>query len=187
MRKLINLITNDLNQNDYHFNKFSSNQIGILYILPVDIIPEDCLSCDGYILKINDYNKLYSVIGNKFNTGEEANDEFRIPDYNITEKFLQPSTNVGIKRNAGLPAHKHYEFCSVVNGTSSDNKTNQQLRNDMQVNSLWYSGYAAYNLARTSSAADVGLSSNPTNSSIYGQSSTVQPSSETVHICIKYK
>ena len=74
MRKLINLITNDLNQNDYHFNKFSSNQIGILYILPVDIIPEDCLSCDGYILKINDYNKLYSVIGNKFNTGEEANE-----------------------------------------------------------------------------------------------------------------
>ena len=48
----------------------------------------------------------------------------------------------------------------------------------MQVNSLWYSGYAAYVLARTNSAADVGLSSTP-NNSIYGKSSTVQPASHT--------
>lgn len=105
--ELLTLITNEVNQNGYHFNKLTKNKIGILYIAPVNMIPEDCLACDGYVLKISDYKKLYSAIGNYFNTGSEQPDEFRIPDYNITKRFLQPSQNVGILIEAGLPSHKH--------------------------------------------------------------------------------
>ena len=184
--KIISLNTNEINQNGYHFNKLTRNKIGFIYTAPIKIVPDDCLACDGYVLKIEDYKKLYSVIGSTFNNGEEAEDEFRIPDYNITNRFLQPSQEVGVIKEAGLPTHKHFEFSSKVDGASSDNKSTQQLRNNMQVNSLWYSGYAAYVLARTSSAADVGLSSTP-NNSIYGKSTTVQPPAQTVHLCIKYK
>ena len=184
--KLLTLSTNEINQNGYHFNKLTRNKICFIYTAPIKIVPDDCLACDGYILKIDDYKKLYSVIGSTFNNGEEAEDEFRIPDYNITNRFLQPSQEVGVIKEAGLPTHKHFEFSSKVDGASSDNKSTQQLRNNMQVNSLWYSGYAAYVLARTSSAADVGLSSTP-NNSIYGKSTTVQPPAQTVHLCIKYK
>ncbi|MBQ2611252.1 tail fiber protein, partial [bacterium] len=88
------LITNEINQNGYHFNKLTKNKIGILYFAPVNIVPDDCLACDGYVLKIVDYKKLYSAIGNKFNNGSENSDEFRIPDYNIPGRFLQPNKNV---------------------------------------------------------------------------------------------
>lgn len=49
--KISNLITNEVNQNEYHFNKLTRNKIGILYVAPVNIVPEDCLACDGYVLK----------------------------------------------------------------------------------------------------------------------------------------
>lgn len=85
--KIINLITNEVNQNGYNFNLLTKNKIGFLYTAPVNIVPEDCLACDGYVLKIEDYKKLYAVIGTTFNTGDETEDEFRIPDYNITKDF----------------------------------------------------------------------------------------------------
>ena len=184
--EILTLNSNEINQNGYHINKLTRNKIGFIYIAPANIIPDDCLACDGYVLKISDNKKLYSAIGKTYNTGVENDDEFRIPDYNITGRFLQPSQEVGTIKEAGLPTHKHFEFSSKVDGASSDNKSTQQLRNNMQVNSLWYSGYAAYVLARTNSAADVGLSSTP-NNSIYGNSTTVQPPAQTVYLCIKYK
>lgn len=187
MKKIGTLKTPTINQNGYHKNILTKERIGTLFIYPTDYTPDDCLSCDGYSLLIIDYEDLYKVIGKQFNQENDPENTFRIPDYNITGRFLQPNGNVGVQIDAGLPSHKHFEFSSAVNGTSSDNKTTQQLRNDMQVNSLWYSGYAAYVLARTNSNADVGLSSNPTSTTIYGKSSTVQPPSQTVHICIKYK
>jgi len=112
--KLINLITNEINQNGYHFNKLTKNKIGILYIAPVNFVPDDCLSCDGYVLKIIDYKKLHSVIGTTFNTGEESKDEFRIPDYNITGRFLQPGTKVGSQIAAGLPIISEVHFSTTL-------------------------------------------------------------------------
>ena len=76
--ELITLSTNEINQNGYHLNKLTRNKIGFIYTAPIKIVPDDCLACDGYVLKIADYKKLYSVIGTTFNTGAEAEDEFRI-------------------------------------------------------------------------------------------------------------
>lgn len=227
----VNTLKNpQINQNGYHKNVLTKERIGTLFIYPIDFTPDDCLSCEGYSLQISDYEDLYKVIGTKFNKSGDASGTFRIPDYNVTGRFLQPSQNAGGLIEAGLPkhthtgtlatagahthtansagAHKHYEFASAVDGTSSDNKTTQQLTSSQQVNSLWYSGYAAYVLARTSSPANVGLSSSSgvhthttdsqgghthkltideTSGSLYGTTSTVQPPSQLVHICIKYK
>lgn len=175
--KISNLITNEVNQNDYHFNKLTRNKIGFLYIAPVYVVPDDCLACDGYVLKIIDYKKLYSVIGNYFNSGEEAEDEFRIPDYNITGRFLQPNSNVGVQVNAGLP-----------NITGDFGKA-QTVSNDSY-------GQGAFTCVYEGRVGDA--NNGATNlyhwtfdasrsSAIYGNSTTVQPPSQTVHICIKYK
>lgn len=61
--EILSLFTNEINQNGYNFNLLTKNKIGFLYIAPVNIVPEDCLACDGYVLRIEDYKKLYSVIG----------------------------------------------------------------------------------------------------------------------------
>ena len=172
--KISNLITNEVNQNEYHFNKLTRNKIGILYVAPVNIVPEDCLACDGYVLKIIDYKKLHSVIGNYFNTGEEAEDEFRIPDYNITGRFLQPSKNVGISINAGLPNIIGDFTCRSSHSSGCFRSTYHSV------------GQAYWNNVNNDSfylkTLNAGLSNE-----IYGSSNTVQPPSQTVHICIKYK
>lgn len=174
--EILNLLANEVNQNGYHFNKFTKNKIGILYIAPVNIVPDDCLACDGYVLKIVDYKKLYSVIGTKFNSGSESSDEFRIPDYNITGRFLQPGENVGTQIAAGLPN---------ITGTLMDT--------DIYGSPIRTGCFYAY--GNKGSAEGGGSSSNRAYtgfnaarcSSIYGNSSTVQPPSQIVHICIKYK
>lgn len=184
--KISNLITNEVNQNEYHFNKLTRNKIGILYVAPVNIVPEDCLACDGYVLKIIDYKKLYSVIGNFFNTGEEAEDEFRIPDYNITGRFLQPNKNVGIQTDAGLP-NITGAFVNPPSSSWSD-------ISDISAECLSGALYGTNRNQKISVNADswgvcidsIRLDASRS-SSIYGSSNTVQPPSQTVHICIKYK
>ena len=184
--KISNLITNEVNQNEYHFNKLTRNKIGILYVAPVNIVPEDCLACDGYVLKKIDYKKLHSVIGNYFNTGEEAEDEFRIPDYNITGRFLQPNKNVGIQTNAGLP-NITGAFVNPPSSSWSD-------ISDISAECLSGALYGTNRNQKISVNADswgvcidsIRLDASRS-SSIYGSSNTVQPPSQTVHICIKYK
>ncbi len=184
--KISNLITNEVNQNEYHFNKLTRNKIGILYVAPVNIVPEDCLACDGYVLKIIDYKKLHSVIGNYFNTGEEAEDEFRIPDYNITGRFLQPSKNVGISINAGLP--------NITGALTIPPSATWSDISDLTVECLSGAFYGTNrslmysdNVNTWGVCLDSFILDASRSNGIYGSSNTVQPPSQTVHVCIKYK
>ena len=92
-----------VNQNGYHKNTLTKERIGTLFIYPIDFTPDDCLACDGYLLDIIDYEDLYKVIGTKFNKPGDTAGKFRIPDYNVTGRFLQPGANVGTQVAAGLP------------------------------------------------------------------------------------
>lgn len=221
--KILTLNTNEINQNGYHINKLTRNKIGFIYIAPANLIPDDCLACDGYVLKISDYKKLYSAIGKTYNTGVENDDEFRIPDYNITGRFLQPGTNIGNLIAAGLPQHTH-------SGTTSSNGSHTHTRGTMNIvgtataiegstgfprNTAVFTG-AFYNSQTLSQAFSVSsggdgatfamdasrawtgeTSSNGTHThtmttgnasnTTYGGSTTVQPPSQIVHLCIKYK
>ena len=218
--EILNLNTNDINQNGYHFNKITKNKIGMIFTAPVDYVPDDCLACDGYVLKIDDYKKLFLAIGKNFNTGNEAEDEFRIPDYNITKRFLQPDSIPGIQIEASLPQHTH-------SGTASSNGAHTHTRGTMNITGSlkvvdW--GAAGVSGAFTrANAGRVGLSGGGGLDNTYGTFSLdasktwtgatssngahthtitvgnssnqiynnttgmVQPSSHTVHLCIKYK
>lgn len=173
--RLINLKTNDINQNGYHKNFLTKSKIGFLYIAPTIITPENCLACDGYILKIVDYELLYAAIGNNFSDGTESEDEFRIPDYNITKRFLQPSFEPSIIYEAGLPSitgtFDYGWACHNREGAfyGAGNKTAE-----------------SYNSGGNKSANVTGFNASRC-SGVYGNSTTVQPPSQGVHVCIRYK
>lgn len=165
--EISNLKTQRINQNDYHKNIFTRNKIGALYTFPKRFTPEDCLACDGYVLKIIDFSELYEIIGTTFNSGTEADDEFRIPDYNLTGRFLQPGTNVGTQIEAGLPDHNHTvtAFWWDGSGVAEEGRGNPD--------------YGHHRVLTTTNAS--------ASNRIYGKSTTVQPPSQIVHLCIKYK
>lgn len=221
--EILTLNSNEINQNGYHINKLTRNKIGFIYIAPANIIPDDCLACDGYVLKISDYKKLYSAIGKTYNTGVENDDEFRIPDYNITGRFLQPGTKIGTQIAAGLPQHTH-------SGTTSSNGAHTHTRGTMNITGTfksggngadWLSGafiYANSDQSGVSGRHDGGSDANYVSGTVsfnaasswtgetssngahthtmttgnasnttYGGSATVQPPSQIVLLCIKYK
>lgn len=219
----VNTLKNpQINQNGYHRNTLTKERIGTLFIYPIDYTPDDCLSCEGYSLQISDYEDLYKVIGTKFNKSGDASGTFRIPDYNVTGRFLQPSQNAGGLIEAGLPQHTH-------SGTSSSNGAHTHTRGTMDIKGSFVNSGMEGNFANTSSGAIVSdslsytgyyhssgratwsggfnfqasrnwtgaTSSNGAHThtitvgnasdSNYGKSTTVQPPSQLVHICIKYK
>ena len=174
--EISNLKTREINQNGYHKNILTRDKIGFIFIAPILITPNDCLACDGYVLKIADYKKLFAVIGTKFNSGSEATDEFRIPDYNVSGRFLQPGTNVGSQIAAGLPN---------ISGTLKDTDIfGSPVRTGCFYN--YGSGGSAEGGGSSSNRAYTGFQASRSNA-IYGNSSTVQPPSQIVHLVIKYK
>ena len=191
--ELLILNTNEINQNGYHFNKLTRNKIGFIYTAPIKIVPDDCLACDGYVLKIEDYKKLYSIIGKDYNDGTENNDEFRIPDYNLTGLFLQPgASNFGAKKSAGLPS------IGLALRVDASGKVNSYY-GSKSLSAYGTDDYGGVLTALTDGGDEpMRLMSDATNityragdlildTNIYGKSTTVQPPSQIVHICIKYK
>lgn len=161
-----------LNQNGYNKNSLTKERIGTLFIYPIDFTPDDCLSCDGYSLLITDYKELFAVIGTKFNQSGDAEGTFRVPDYNISGRFLQPSLEAGKVIAAGLPN---------ITGTFGVCGTGYTPTGAFQ---YLKKGAALSNSGEADNIHDFNASRS---NSIYGNSTTVQPPSQTVHIVIKYK
>ena len=169
------LKTFPLNQNVYHKSVQTQGTIGALYIFPTNYTPDDCFSCDGYSLAISDYPDLYKVVGTTFNQAGDGAGTFRIPNYNVTGRFLQPGADAGTQISAGLPNITGTIYTSTVNSAGSANGAFKK--------SAWSSG-------TNESPGGTGncFSFDASNSnSIYGSSTTVQPASQLVHICIKYR
>ena len=173
--EILGLKTISLNQNNYDQNQLTPDFIGSLIVYPINVSHPKCLPCDGYVLKRKDYEQLFSVIGTTFNDGTEAEDEFRIPDYNISKRFLQPGTNASTKIAAGLPNITG----SFGVGDSSGTSTSGVFYTIAA--SRWNEGGGS-----KGSNPDIGFNASRS-SSIYGKSSTVQPASQYVQICIRYK
>lgn len=165
--EILNLSTNQLNQNGYSKNMQTKGKIGAIYTFPTDYTPEDCLSCEGYSLLIVDYQDLYKILGTKYNKSGDASGTFRIPDYNITKRFLQPGMDVGTQIAAGIPDHSHTikAFYWDSSGVAEEGR-----------------GSPDYGHQKTLTTSNASASN-----SVYGNSTTVQPPSQIVHLCIKYK
>ena len=160
----------------YHKNVQTQGTIGALYIFPTNYTPDDCFSCEGYSLAISDYLDLYRVVGTTFNQAGDGAGTFRIPNYNITGRFLQPSTNVGIQIGSGLPnitGTIHYGATNSGSGGGAFYTVSNAGCGDGDGDGGVYNPVIGFDASRSNA--------------IYGSSSTVQPPSQTVHVCIKYK
>lgn len=182
--KILNLLSNQLNQNGYSKNMQTKGKIGALFAFPINHTPDDCLSCDGYSLLIVDYKDLYKLLGKTFNKSGDAEGTFRIPDYNVTKRFLQPGSNVASQITAGLPNITGALMADGINA-ATNNGIIWGATGAFYIGSST-SAVATYNAAGTRNVKHVIF--NASNSSaIYGKSTTVQPPSQIIHICIKYK
>ena len=136
--------------------------------------PAGFLVCNGGEISRTTYSALFAVIGTTYGSGDGST-TFNLP--NLTDRFLQGSTSVGTVKDAGLPnitgkTELHYRF-------ATGNATGAFLAED-----------GGNGVDNGEHGAATGLSPSQFNasksSSIYGNSTTVQPPALTCLICIKY-
>lgn len=139
--------------------------------------PDGWLICDGSAVSRTTYADLFAVIGTTYGAGD-GNSTFNLPDF--TNRVIQGGT-AGTYKSAGLP-NITGGYGIVCNG--SNNSTTR-----------WYAYGAMYQ--ETTATRNVGSSGANANghglafnasrsSSIYGNSTTVQPPALCVNICVKY-
>jgi len=133
--------------------------------------PDGFLVCNGGEISRTTYSALFDVIGTTYGSGDGST-TFNLP--NLIDRFLQGSTTSGTVKNAGLPnitgwvdGNNSFSLDSYGGCIRTSNKSkgsgaqNYECAHQLNIN-------ASYS------------------SSIYGNSSTVQPPALTCLICIKY-
>ena len=137
--------------------------------------PAGFLVCNGGEISRTTYSALFAAIGTTYGSGDGST-TFNLP--NLTDRFLQGSTSVGTIKNAGLPnitgTSDRVRYPAVVGG-----------HNGALGSIIVSAGELGLQIA------EIGLSTCITidaslSSSIYGNSTTVQPPALTCLICIKY-
>lgn len=133
--------------------------------------PDGYLVCNGANVSRVTYADLFAVIGTTFGSGDGST-TFTLP--NLIDKFAQGSTTVGTVKSAGLPnitgSLSTAEWSAEWSGAfSRNNRTNRTYAHSYEPG-----GGTAYSFNASRS------------SSIYGNSTTVQPPALTLLPCIKY-
>ena len=136
--------------------------------------PAGFLVCNGGEISRTTYSALFAVIGTTYGSGDGST-TFNLP--NLTDRFLQGSSTSGTVKNAGLPnitgytGYIPYVNASVAAGslTYIESGTAANIAGNPPGTPLRYLDFDASR-----------------SSSIYGNSTTVQPPALTCLICIKY-
>ena len=131
--------------------------------------------CDGSAISRTDYATLYSIIGTRYGSGNGST-TFNLPD--LTNKFIEGSNSAGTEKEAGLP-----NITGDISGYYNYQGTHSHVQNGaLFVNELFGNVTSAsggdYNCGLGFDASR--------SSSIYGNSTTVQPPSIKVIISMKY-
>lgn len=141
-----------------------------------NVVPEGFLICNGAAVSRTTYANLFAAIGTTFGSGDDST-TFALP--NLIDKFVQGSTTVGTAVEAGLPN---------ITGTFCIGKTGP---NENSFSGSFYSAGDSTTIHGNNAALSarhapvVGINAS-LSSSIYGNSSTVQPPALTLLPCIKY-
>ena len=131
--------------------------------------PAGFLVCNGGEISRTTYAKLFAVIGTTYGNGDGST-TFNLP--NLTDRFLQGSTTVGTYKSAGLPN---------ITGVSSGNQDQAGAISG----AFYYINGDLKNSGDKPYACREGFKASRC-STIYGNSTTVQPPALTCLICIKY-
>ena len=139
--------------------------------------PDGFLVCNGGEISRTTYSALFAVIGTTYGSGDGST-TFNLP--NLTDRFLQGSTTVGTAVEAGLPNIT----CTLTNDRSF--LTEYHSSGAFSADIISSNSYAfSWHQDRGRKGAMISIDASRS-SSIYGNSSTVQPPALTCLICIKY-
>lgn len=148
--------------------------IGEIKWFAFNTAPDGYLVCNGANVSRETYADLFAVIGTTFGSGDGST-TFTLP--NLIDKFAQGSTTVGTVKNAGLPnitgnfnPSSEYTSAVTTSGAFSSSAVSGQIATGV---------YTERGIPQFSFDAS-------RSSSIYGNSSTVQPPALTLLPCIKY-
>ena len=151
---------------------------GTMQMFAGNTIPAGWLLCDGSAVSRTDYAKLFSAIGTTWGAGDGST-TFNLP--NSIGRFAEGAATSGSYKSAGLPnitggignGNGFYTYTST-NGAFSLGGGTQNKNNTVESPALSTLNYAhfSFNASRVSS--------------IYGNSTTVQPPALTMLPIIKY-
>jgi microcystin-dependent protein len=144
--------------------------IGTIFAFAGNDIPTGYLPCNGGAISRATYADLFAVIGTTYGSGNGST-TFNLP--NLTDKFIQGSNTVGTVKSAGLP--NITGDAEVIDGTGT------------LTGAFYVDGTSANMYTATWNSSRNVLRFNASRcSSIYGNSTTVQPPALTMRYIIKY-
>lgn len=165
--------TNDGNGNNIA-STYLPAVVGAVVAFAGSTTPQGWLLCDGSAVSRTTYAKLFSVIGTTYGSGDGST-TFNLP--NLVDKFVEGSATAGTVKSAGLP-----------------NITGQFTVDQIQLEPIVFNGAFSeadsveYPISGGGSGNKIRVISLDASrsSSIYGNSTTVQPPALTMRYIIKY-
>lgn len=160
-----------------------SSPIGTILAFSGENVPAGFLLCDGRELLIENYQKLYDVIGHLSACQSENEGYFKLPD--LAGRFLEGGSNIGEYKEAGLPnitgegGLLRDDFGASAKGAIKVTRTGIGVGG---------SGGTTGNLgfdAKNGETKTDGTLKTEDEYHVYGSSDTVQPASYTVNYIIK--
>lgn len=155
----------------------ASIPIGSVIAFAANSAPNGYLVCNGGAVSRTSYDALFKVIGTTYGEGDGST-TFNLP--NLTDKFIQGSGTAGTVKSAGLPnitgtffvGNTQYTYNNEQGGPFSGAFTKSFGHGTLGAS--WDAGGSTYTFNASRS------------SSIYGNSTTVQPPTLTMRYYIKY-
>lgn len=139
--------------------------------------PQGWLLCDGSAVSRTDYADLYAVIGDTYGAGDGST-TFNLP--NLVDKFVEGSATAGTEKTAGLP-NITGELSTGGTMARGNGYTGTGAIQITKFTSEW----CGYTNANGDVLQDFSIDASRS-SSVYGNSTTVQPPAVTMRYIIKY-
>lgn len=176
--KELSIVSNvDVNELKALVAELASHIIGKIDWFGTREVPDKWLLCDGRELAITDYEDLYNAIGTQFGSASSIYN-FKLP--NLIDRVAWGGSTAGAYKDAGLP--------NITGGpVGVQNTNNSAFQNSASVGAFYTDNYSAYSVTASSTGARTGrlYFAASRSSSIYGNSSTVQPPALTLLPCIR--
>lgn len=147
---------------------------GMIFAFTGNTIPSGYLACNGAAISRTTYAKLFDVIGTTYGSGDGST-TFNLPNLE-NNSFMEFSSSVGTAKSAGLPNITGEAGTPTTEGTSAISSSGALTATIIASGRAAGSGGSSMKISIDASKS----------SSIYGNSTTVQPKSLTVRAIIKY-
>lgn len=165
-----------------------SSPIGTILAFSGENVPAGFLLCDGRELLIENYQKLYDVIGHLSACQSENEGYFKLPD--LTRRFLEGGPNIGEYKEAGLPnitgSFTDHNMVTTFKDIEGAFEGEENVYYDANGQSSPTANPRVLKLdASKGETKTDGTLKTEDEHHVYGSSDTVQPASYTVNYIIK--